>query len=286
MCEFVSVVATTKGPLKFYAAPGLNSHGNARAGWNLTKDCGAEVEWTSESYNYLSVRHEEPLVAKTIKQMIVDKFANRASLLATITETRGPSNDIAFYKNGVRIFTITDGGPNFEEVNELLKKLPKLLWAKPVNDLSEEVLGQLVAEHLFNLGKHNANCNVFDGVTLKVVNTWKECDAARGAARGAARDAAYGAAYDAAYDAACDAARGAAYDAAYGAARDAAYGAAYDAARDAARGAAYDAARGAAYLISGLENNPFSSLIEIYALGCVPVGIVDEEFVVFVPPIV
>ena len=262
MCEYVSVVATTKGPLQFYAAPGLNSHGDARAGWGMTKDSGAEVEWTGESYDYLSVRHEVPKTAKTIKQMIMDKFPNRSALLATITETRGLQGSVAFYKNGVRVFTLTDGGPNFQEVNDLLEKLPSFPWIKPNSQVFKEVLEQLVAGHLFNLGKHSANQNIFDGVTLKVIKTWEEYGAARDAARGAARGAAYGAAYDAA----CGAARGAAYDAACGAARG--------------------AARYAAYLISGLDNNPFASLIEIYALGCFPVGIVGEEFVVFIPPVI
>jgi hypothetical protein len=257
MCEYVSVVATTKGPLTFYASPGLNSHGDARAGWGLTEDSGAEVEWTGESYDYLSVRHEIPETAKTIKQMVMDKFPNRSALLATITETRGPQNSVAFYKNGIRVFTLTDGGPNFQEVNDLLEKLPSFPWMKPAQDLSEDILEQLVSEHLFNLGKRNSNPNAFDGVTLKIVRTWEGFDAARVAA------------YDAAYDAA--------YGAAYGAARGAA--------RDAARGAAFDAACGAAYLISGLADNPFPSLVEIYALGCVPVGIVNEEFVVFIPPV-
>ena len=232
MCEYVSVVATTEGPLKFYAAPGLNSHGDARDGWKLTKDKGAEVEWIGETHDYLSVRHEKPLVAKTIKQMIIDNFPNRSALLATITETRGPNNSVAFYKSGNRIITLADGGPNFEEVNKLFDELPGFPWAKPTSEVSEEILTQLVSEHLFNLGKYNKNPEIFDNITIKIVNTW--------------------------------AARGAAYDAAYG--------------------AAYDAACNAAYLISGLGNNPSSSLVEIYALGCFPVGIVDDEFVVFIPP--
>jgi hypothetical protein len=56
MCEFVSVVATADGPLQLYAAPGLNSHGQARAGWNIKG--GAEVEWTGENHDSLTVRYE------------------------------------------------------------------------------------------------------------------------------------------------------------------------------------------------------------------------------------
>lgn len=56
MCEFASVVATADGPLQLYAAPGLNSHGQARAGWNIKG--GAEVEWTGENHDSLTVRYE------------------------------------------------------------------------------------------------------------------------------------------------------------------------------------------------------------------------------------
>ena len=66
-----------------------------------------------------------------------------------------------------------------------------------------------------------------------------------------------------------------AYYAAYDVAYDAAYYAAYYAARY--------AARYAAFLASGLPGNPFSPLVEIMTLGCLPVGIVNKQFVVWVP---
>ena len=58
--------------------------------------------------------------------------------------------------------------------------------------------------------------------------------------------------------------------------------AAWDAARAAARDAAWDAAWDAQHLVSGLSHNPWSPLVEIWALGAEPIGIVDGEFVVYV----
>ena len=100
MCEYISVVATTEGPLNLYAAPGLNSHGDARAGWKITG--GAEVEWVGESHDYLTVRHEDKKIAATIRQMLIDRYPNRSALLAEIIETRGigANGRQEFYRDG------------------------------------------------------------------------------------------------------------------------------------------------------------------------------------------
>ena len=106
MCEYISVVATVDGPLQFYAAPDLDSHGNARAGWKITG--GAEVEWVGESHAYLTVRYEDKEIAKTIRQMIVDKYPSRCAFIAEIIETRGECGRQAFYRDGK---LHRDGGP-------------------------------------------------------------------------------------------------------------------------------------------------------------------------------
>ena len=98
MSEFASVIATTEGPLHLYACPGINSHGDARAGWGIQG--GAEVEWTGEMHNSLIVRYEDPKMAKTIRAMICERFQSRTELLASITETRGVDGVVQLYRDG------------------------------------------------------------------------------------------------------------------------------------------------------------------------------------------
>ena len=303
MCEFASVVATTDGPLILYAAPGIRSHGDARAGWKIKG--GAEVEWTGENHNSLLVRHEDEQVAKTIKAMLVDKFANRSAMLATITETRGLSGEVVFYRDGKRIFTVAEAGPQAEDLNDLLAKLPTLPYFKPTAECSEEILEQLVAEHLHALGTYCKDPHQFDEIALKIVRDPAALAAMAGRCRsspgaGSAAAATWYAAWDAkwsaakwsaAWSAAWYAARDAARDAAWYAARDAAY-AARDAAKwsaAAAAAAAWDAARDAArdaeHMVADLPNNPWAPLVEMWALGAAPIGIVGDEFVVYVPQV-
>jgi hypothetical protein len=319
MCEYISFLVDTEGKkLQIYAAPGMNSHGNARAGWNIKGM--AEAEWTGGNYDSLTVRYEDEEVRLLTLQLIKDKYNNRTELINSITETRGPEGK-AFYHNGKRVFTKDDAGPNFAAVNELLEKLPTFPWLKPEKNLNTNILEQLVTEHLQCLG--NYSTTDFSGISLRVIKTIKEFNAARDAASNAARNAAYNtasnAACDAASDAASDAARNAARNAAYNtasdaarketsnaarkeaynAARNAAYNAArneahntarkearkeaYNAASNAAYNAAWNAARNAAYLVSGLPDNPFASLVDLMSMGCMPVGVVNDEFVVWVP---
>ena len=98
MSEFASVIATTEGPLHLYACPGINSHGDARAGWGIKG--GAEVEWTGENHESLTVRYEDPKMARTIRAMLCDRFQSRAEMLCSITETRGPNGSVQFYREG------------------------------------------------------------------------------------------------------------------------------------------------------------------------------------------
>jgi len=263
MCQYVSVVATTKGPLDLYAAPGLTSHGDARAGWKVTG--GAEVEWTGEAHDSLLVRHEDADTAKTIRAMLMERFPTRRALIESITETRAADGSVFRYHNGSLVFTEKEAGPQFEAVNELIAKLPTFPWCKPAPDLDDELLKQLVAEHLWNLETFTITPGVFDGVSLKVISSESDLAAAWAAARAAAWDAAWDAARDA-RDAAGDAAR-----------------AAWDAARAAARAAARDAAWDAAHMVADIPNNPWAALVEIMALGCIPVGVIGDEFVVWKP---
>ena len=90
MSERVSLLVTTEGPLHFYGAPGLSSHGDARAGWGIGG--GAELEWTGETHDSLTVCGD-----KVSRQMIVDRFPTRSALLATILETRGLGGEVMWY---------------------------------------------------------------------------------------------------------------------------------------------------------------------------------------------
>ena len=136
---------------------------------------------------------------------------------------------------------------------------------KPNKNLDEGILEQLVYEHLTELSAYGNKS--FEGVGVRIVRTKEEWNAA------------YYASYDAAWNAAQNAAQNAAKNAAYYAARDFAWNAAWNAASH----AAWNAAWNAAHLVSGLPHNPWTPLMEIGALGCVPVGVINNEFVVYVP---
>ena len=266
MSEFASVVATTEGQLHLYAGPGINSHGDARAGWGIKG--GAEVEWTGEQHDSLTVRYEDAAMAKTIRAMLVERFPTRQAMLAAITETRGVDGKIVRYQDGVRFFTEEEAGPQFEAVNELLRKLPTFPWCNPATEVEDEIIEKLVAQHLWELETTFTNTpGIFDGVSLKVISSVSDLAAARAAA------------WDAAWAAASNAARAAAWDAARDAARAAARAAAWAAARDAARAAAWDAV----HMIANIPHNPWAPLVEIMALGCIPIGVVGDEFVVWKP---
>ena len=99
MCEKASFLVSTEGPLQCYFAPGLRSHAAAREGWGMTSE-GAEAEWKGESHDSLVVRHEDKDVARTIKQMIVERYPTRSTLLSTITETRGLNGFRVSYVGG------------------------------------------------------------------------------------------------------------------------------------------------------------------------------------------
>jgi hypothetical protein len=98
MCEYVSFIASTEGSLQIYAAPGLDSHGEARAGWKIVG--GAECEWVGEGPESLSVRFEDEAMRKTVRALILEKYATRKNLIASITETRGDDGTRFWYKDG------------------------------------------------------------------------------------------------------------------------------------------------------------------------------------------
>jgi hypothetical protein len=98
MCQYISFVASTEGALEIYAAPGLNSHGAARAGWGI-KD-GAECEWTGEGPESLAVRFEDKALRDTVRAMILEKYATRKELIHSITEMREADGTRYWYKEG------------------------------------------------------------------------------------------------------------------------------------------------------------------------------------------
>ena len=99
MCEYVSFVATTEGSLEIYVAPGLDSHGEARAGWNIRD--GAECEWTGEGPESLAIRFEDEKSRAVVKALILEKYPNRTALIHSITETRKANGERHWYKDGV-----------------------------------------------------------------------------------------------------------------------------------------------------------------------------------------
>ena len=114
MSEYVSVIATTEGPLHIYAAPGLSSHGDARAGWKIVG--GAEVEWTGESHDSLTVRYEDDRMAATIKAMLQERFATSTEMVATIFETRGPGGTSMWYPRNLKEFDEISARDKFPNV--------------------------------------------------------------------------------------------------------------------------------------------------------------------------
>ena len=98
MSHYLSFLVTTEGPLQIYAAPGLCSHGDARAGWKIQGE--AEGEWIGEKHDSLTVRHEDQQTARTIRALLMDRFPNRATLLESITETRGIGGMVVRYCSG------------------------------------------------------------------------------------------------------------------------------------------------------------------------------------------
>ena len=183
------------------------------------------------------------------------------------------------------MLTESEVGTKYAEINAFLASLAVTPWLKPGKELGAAEIAPLVQEHLRCLTVHSGTD--FSHVTLRVVQTVDEYNAAWDAAIDAARDAAW----DAAYNTACNAAYCAAYwtarNAARREARDAAYDAAWNAARntaiEAAWDAAWDAACNAGHMVSGLPDNPWAPLCDIMALGAMPIGIVDNAFVVWIP---
>jgi muconolactone delta-isomerase len=175
----------------------------------------------------------------------------------------------------MRRFTEREAGPNADQLNDLLAKLPTFPWLKPTPECCDELLAQLVAEHLHALGTYWADPDAFDGIVLKIVQTISDKEAA---AR-VAGSVAWSSAQFAAREAAREAAR---YNFRTIASSDA-WSVAYDGVWAVSNISRSDAASDARHLVSGLPHNPWAPLVEIWALGACPLGIVDNEFVVYVP---
>ena len=155
-----------------------------------------------------------------------------------------------------------------KQLDEYIQRIKDINWFQPSKEIKRDEIDKQIN---FSLEAFGVEANI-EYRTLKTVEDW---DAAWGAAWDAARDAAWGAARDAARDAAWDAAWGAAW----GAARDAAWGAA----RDAAWGVCDVLALNLDEYKSKYPNGNFINLIPLWEAGLYPCGIIDGNFVVYVP---
>ncbi len=157
-------------------------------------------------------------------------------------------------------------GPQGDKVVALLEALAGFAWLKPSSAVTAEQLHPLVEEHLRRLARFHA---LVGSASVRVVQGWRSIS-----------DAAWAAAWAAAWDAARAAARTAAWAAASAAARDAARDAAWAAARAAASGAQH-------LVVADIVGwpSPWEPLLDLWRLGCWPIGVVRGEFVVYVPEV-
>jgi hypothetical protein len=181
------------------------------------------------------------------------------------------------YERGKRVFNREDGGPNFAEINKALDRLVEIHWAQPAKDLDFTVINRYVREHLDCLEKHSKE--VFSEVLTKFIKTREEFDSLVGSH--------YSDSYLAGLDGAYSVSRNADNDKMYGEVFDEAYIRAkkghdfYSKTKDATRMAPWSVA----WLVSNQPYNPYAPLVEIIALGCVPLGLVGGEFLVWVPEV-
>jgi heme oxygenase len=160
MCERVSFLATTDGPLQLYFPPGLSSHAAARAGWGRPRE-GAECEWTSENPEALVVRHEDSSVRSTVRQMILNRYSTRSALLATVTETRGPNGFVVQYVDGK--ITPPKNGAWLMDLEIYSDDQERYEWLTTVTgDLNVREGATLTAPALTKTG----DLNVYEGATL------------------------------------------------------------------------------------------------------------------------
>lgn len=197
---------------------------------------------------------------------------------------------VGFYSQGVEAF------PNGKKLGEFLAELNNIRWFQPQSQLNREYLQKLSSQvhSRFNL----------PDLPLKIIEeNWNAArETARSAIRGIFLDETWGVVLDEARGVARETARNLARRVVLKAARGAAWsmtrGVARSVVRSAAVDAALDASWGAEWIVvedlmpqRGYDKgNPFEPLMEIYELGCWPIGIVPdstgkEEIVVFIPPI-
>ena len=173
-----------------------------------------------------------------------------------------------------------------ERLDAYIERINNIRWFQPQVEIDKEETDKEIKFVLKAFG-------VEAGIEYRELKTRQDLDAAIDAAIdaawGAARGAAWGAARDVARGAARDAARDAAWDVAWGAAR----GAAWDVTWGAAKGAARDAARGTENILvmdlpafkEKYPDGTFINLIPLWEKGLYPVGVVNGNFVVYVPPV-
>ena len=149
-------------------------------------------------------------------------------------------------------------GLNNAAVEAFLLGLNYLSWMHPTHQVTESELQPLVDAHLERLTRFDPTVGP---VPVRIMTTLTD-------ARSTTRDAAW--------------------NAAWAAAGNAARAAAWDAAGNAAWAAAWAAAFEARYLmVADLLDwpSPWEPLLDIWRLGCWPIGVVSGEFVVFVPDV-
>lgn len=176
---------------------------------------------------------------------------------------------------------------------EFLARVKNINWFKPKETPDKSLLEQFVQQYF--------SCLNLPPLPIKLIEkNWSKA----GAVRNGELEVAWHAAGDKTWRVAWDTGLMATRDSAGEMARDAVCGAARNVpwtARRVARGAEWDATRDAVQcarwiIVKDLmpqegynKGNPFEPLIEIYKLGCWPIGIVpnekdEKEFVIFIPP--
>ena len=192
----------------------------------------------------------------------------------------------------------SDLADRVQAVRESIVTWKTIRWLKPAKAVTDKTVSCLIAEWREALqpwSKKKLASGVRIVHTADAADADAAADAAADADADAAADAATAAVADAAVaDAAADAATAAVADAAVADA-DAAAAAAADADADAARRRwryyfrwyvrpYYVLRRDARWKIAGMPGvSPWAPLIELYKLGCMPIGYVKGKFVVYVP---
>lgn len=196
---------------------------------------------------------------------------------------------VAFFTEGVRSF------PNGETLGETMAEIINISLLQPTKEPNPSLLQKLFNEHLFRLNSLP--------IPLRIIeNDWFAAKEAVGCVR---RNEAIFAVETVMRDVVRKAERSTVAAKARIMTRSAAEVTISEAVRNEGRNVEWEAAsdiiRRCGHDFVGIANwvtvmdlmpqrgydkgNPFESLIKIYKLGCCPIGVVNHEFVIFVPPV-